>query len=126
MRSALPLKFDGYCGNCLGTKYTQNDYSADLVKVCKGTLRLVKLYPDGHGEGGRKTTRNKVCRSHDGFREHVERREDDSASSDSKLDMQERAWLLPRLPLPYRKKALRMKRAVLGKRASTTTGWKNH
>ena len=50
MRSALPLKFNGYCRNSFGTKYAQDDDSAKLVKVCEGALRLVKLYPDGHGK----------------------------------------------------------------------------
>ena len=39
------------------------------------------------------------------------------ASSDCDLNMQERAWLLPRLP--YRKKEMRTRRAVLGKLPSS-------
>ena len=50
MRSALPLEFDSYCRDSLGTKYAQDDDSGNLVEVCEGTLRLVKLYPDGHGK----------------------------------------------------------------------------
>ena len=84
MRSALPLEFDSYCRDSLGTKYTQDDNSGDLVEVCEGTLRLIELYPDGHSKTADRTL---ICRSFDGAREHLEKREDDDASSDYKFDM---------------------------------------
>ena len=84
MRSALPLELDSDCGDSLGTKYAQDDNSGNLVEVCEGTLRLVKLYADGHGKTA---DRIPICRSLDGAREHLEKREDDDASSDCKFDM---------------------------------------
>ena len=56
-----------------------------------------------------------VCLSLGGVREHLDKREDNNASSDGNgnLYMHERTWLLPRLP--YGKKETRMRRAVLGK-----------
>ena len=84
MRSALPFEFDSHCRDSLGTKYAQDDDSGNLVEVCEGTLRLVKLYPDGHGKTADAT---QICRSLDGAREHLEKREDDDTSSDRNIDM---------------------------------------
>lgn len=84
MRSAFPLEFDSYCRDSLGTEYAQDDDSGNLVEICEGTLRLVKLYPDGHSKTA---DGSQIYRSLNGAREHLEKREDDDASSDCNFEV---------------------------------------
>ena len=84
MGSALALKLYCYRRNGFRTHYTQGDHSTNLVEICEGALRLVELYPEGHINGG-------YDLSFDGFREHLDIREDDSASSSCDWKVGERA-----------------------------------